>query len=138
MFFVVGSILSWNMCKLRHKLRNAPLRSKFKIFFEHSFQIILTIFLFFTLCFQIHILLVYLFKTNWCYTLLKAYNEKQKIWIEVINICPELQLATLLWTPIYKYKNRQEVTIPVNFCSWNYKQKNCCLEERLNVRSISL
>ena len=25
------------------------------------------------------------------------------IWIEVINICPELQVAALLWTSIYQF-----------------------------------
>ena len=34
LFSVLGSIFSRNRCKLRPKLRNAPLRSKFQIFLK--------------------------------------------------------------------------------------------------------
>ena len=41
LFSVLGSILSGNSCKLRHKLSNAPLRSKFPICLKIQFRIVL-------------------------------------------------------------------------------------------------
>ena len=77
-FSFLGSLLSRNRCKLRRKLRNAPLRSKFQIFMKFQFRLVLSFFLFFILSFQKHIAFVYFLKSNWGYTFLKALNEKQK------------------------------------------------------------